>query len=175
MDDVLVDAIRDYGAHSRVPNLWIYADNDPVIRSALSNRMHAAYLDGGGDVKFVLFNRFGDVGNRVLGSARGEWMLQMDAFLRAHQLPTWRIDSVAELAKALDVDPREWKLGDGYLVGPGEKALAASTGPAKRMLGFGLGRPTLDEARKDAIDNCQKLAPQCAVMMENGHWLGASP
>ncbi len=55
-EDALVAAFKDYGAKSRVPNLWIYAKNDSFFPSELVARMQSAFLDGGGDVKLVMFD-----------------------------------------------------------------------------------------------------------------------
>ena len=52
-EDVLVNAYKDFGAASRVPNLWVYARNDSFFGPELVERMQSAFLDGGGDVKLV--------------------------------------------------------------------------------------------------------------------------
>ena len=68
-EDVLVNAFKDYGATSRVPTLWVYAKNDSLFGPNLVERMQSAYLDGGGDVKLVMYDKFGDDGHALFGDA----------------------------------------------------------------------------------------------------------
>ncbi len=55
-EDALIAAFKEYGAKSRVPHLWIYAKNDSFFPSELVERMQSAFLDGGGDLKLVMFD-----------------------------------------------------------------------------------------------------------------------
>ncbi len=88
-EDVLVKAYKTFGLTSRVPSLWIYARNDSFFGPALVERMQSAFLDGGGDVKLVMFEKFGTDGHALFAAASGrlQWLMEMDAFLRFHNLP----------------------------------------------------------------------------------------
>ena len=126
-EDALIAAFKEYGAKSRVPHLWIYARNDSFFPSELVERMQSAFLDGGGDLKLVMF----DADERYDGHAifqhsngRGKWLPQMDAFLRFHKLPTWTRDDVTALLKKLNAKEASRGFLENYLAGPSEKALA---------------------------------------------------
>ena len=89
--------------------------------------MQSAFLDGGGDVKLVMF----DADERYDGHAifrhangRGKWLPQMDAFLRFHKLPTWTRDDVNALLKKLNAKETSRGFVENYMAGPSEKALA---------------------------------------------------
>jgi dienelactone hydrolase len=182
LGDILVDAYRRFGTRSRVPNLWIYAKSDPLINPDLADRMHVAFLGGGGDVKFEMFFLDGDVGQAVFGRARQPWFMQMDGFLRAQQLPTWTQADVTEIVRKLNIAGSydiAGKLGDEYFSSPGEKALARST-----TVQFAEGRPaifnwsgasTIENARKSVLAECQKHVDNCVVVMENFRWVGDTP
>lgn len=189
MNDILVDAYKDYGATSKVPNLWMYSAKDTVFDPALTDRMHGAFLDGGSDVKFVMFRHTVNVGTSVFTEARRQWMVQMDAFLRALHLPTWTEADVKDVIKKLNVTdkPTQEKvmsdLTELYFPSPGEKALAY---PTARLTGGAPpparsdppdptspgGGPTLDAARATALGACQKRGEPCTIVMENNRWVG---
>ena len=82
MSDILVDAFRSYGTKSRVPKSLDLCKDRSGIHADLADRMHAAFLDGGGDVKFVLFNRY--FGPDQFPGLRWQWLMQIDAFLHSH-------------------------------------------------------------------------------------------
>ena len=194
MNDILTDAFRDFGARSRISNLWIYARSDKVFPPDFTDRLHVAFLDGGGDVKFVQFHIDGNVGNTIFGDARRQWYAQMDGFLRARQLPTWTSANVDEVIGKLKITQSNVKvfahslLADVYFPSPGEKALAysqtaastwsnATDGLTKLRLPWAFARAaTLDVARKGALEVCEKTATaECTIVMENNQWVGNTP
>jgi dienelactone hydrolase len=174
MAEILSAAFRNYGTSSRVPNLWIYGASDPVFDPALADRMHTSFLDGGGDTKFVMLHDDDDGGNAIYTKRRRSWFLQMDGFLRTLQLPTWTQADAFAVAKKLNYADTPRLLLDGYFPAPGAKALAHSTatqfasGNATIFLWTGV--MTMEEARKKALEQCQKTAPPpCLIVMENDH------
>jgi pimeloyl-ACP methyl ester carboxylesterase len=80
------------GESSRIPTIWLYANNDSLFGPKLVERMQSAYLDGGGDVKLVMFDKFGNDGHFIFSEAAGrvKWLMEMDAFLGFHDLPAAR-------------------------------------------------------------------------------------
>ncbi|MCC8982145.1 dienelactone hydrolase family protein [Bradyrhizobium acaciae] len=94
INDLLVEGYKGFGAKNRVPNLWIYSSSDRLFGPDLAERLHTAFLDAGGDVKFVMFFHDGNVGTAIFGQATEAWYVQMDGFLRANNLPTWRTTEV---------------------------------------------------------------------------------
>jgi dienelactone hydrolase len=193
--DILVDAYKNFGTKSRVPNLWIYSKSDKISDPDLADRMHAAFLDGGGDVKFVMFYRDGDVGTAIFGQATRSWYTQMDGFLRANTLPTWNAANVKEVVQKLQItDSKEKSDLEGYLIqnyfsAPGEKTIVFSpsaqaawlhpkdnVAAAPRLpVWIYTNAGSLDAAEKDALAACQKAAQDCAIVMENFHWVGKAP
>ncbi|OAS25472.1 hypothetical protein [Methylobacterium platani] len=56
----MVEAVRGLGARSRVPSLWLYGDNDPLVPATTWRAMHAAYAAGGAPADVVAYGRFRD-------------------------------------------------------------------------------------------------------------------
>ncbi len=64
----LVAAAGEFGAHARIPSLWLYAGNDSYFSPDLSQRMAEAYRRAGGQVEFHLLPAFGADGHRLIDS-----------------------------------------------------------------------------------------------------------
>lgn len=192
INDTLVDAYKNFGSKSRVPNLWIYSKSDKVFPPDLAERLHTAFLDAGGDVKFVMFFAEGNVGTTIFGQAATAWYAQMDGFLRARGLPTWGaadVKDVVDRLKIVDHLERENLSGvlmQYYFAAPGEKAIAFSptlqaewirpqnkvNASPRLPVTYQTTSKSLDDARNGALAACQKAAPDCTIVMENLHWVG---
>jgi hypothetical protein len=57
-----------------------------------------------------------------------------------------------------------------YLTAPGEKALARTAGMQNASYRTA---PTLDDARRLALDACQQKGERCTIVMENDRWTGS--
>ncbi len=174
-EDVLVNAYKEFGATSRVPNLWVYARNDSFFGPDLVERLQSAFLDGGGDVKLVMYEKFGKDGHSLFTAAAGklQWLMEMDAFLRFHGLPAASRDNVAELMKMLKLESRQRGFVDRYLAAPTYKAMVRTADGKHHFTQY--GATTLERARDAALKACQdryKTAEPCRVVMENDTWLG---
>jgi dienelactone hydrolase len=174
-EDVLVNAFKDYGASSRVPSIWVYAKNDSLFGPTLVDRMQSAYLDGGGDVKLVMFDKHGDDGHQIFAEAGGrvKWLMEMDAFLSFHDLPATKRDRGNELMKLLKLSERSRSFVDQYLAAPTFKVMVQTPDGQNYMTQF--GAMTLEIARNAALENCQarhKTGESCKVIMENDTWIG---
>src|SRR6266851_7986414 len=66
--DKLVEATGEFGRTSRVPMLWIYAENDTFFGPALTKRMHDAYTGAGGNADYHMLPAFGNDGHFFIGS-----------------------------------------------------------------------------------------------------------
>lgn len=64
----LVEAMGRFGATTRVPTLWIYAENDSYFPPALSQAMATAFTGAGGRVDFALLPPVGGEGHAVIRS-----------------------------------------------------------------------------------------------------------
>jgi dienelactone hydrolase len=174
-EDVLVNAYKDFGAVSRVPNLWIYAKNDSFFGPELVGRMQSAFLDGGGDVRLVMYEKFGNDGHSLFTAAAGklQWLMEMDAFLRFHGLPAAGRDRVAELMKLLKLETRQRGFLDRYVAAPTYKVMVQTPDGKHHFTQFGAA--SLEGARKAALASCAqkyKASEPCRVVMENDAWLG---
>ncbi|MBX3584736.1 MAG: prolyl oligopeptidase family serine peptidase [Rhizobiaceae bacterium] len=75
----LVAAASDFGRTSRVPTLWIYAENDSYFPPQLSAAMAEAFRSAGGRVDYVLLPPIGSEGHFVIvGDA---WASRLQGFL----------------------------------------------------------------------------------------------
>jgi dienelactone hydrolase len=173
-EDALVAAFKEFGRTSRVPSLWLYARNDSFFSPALVQRMRTAFLDGGGDVKLVMFDAIGSDGHDIFstGDGRLKWLVEMDAFLRFHGLPTWPMQDVDALMQKVKAGENVREFFENYVAAPREKALAQAT--ASDYWHSAYGYKTIEEARTRAVEMCQQKKPgqKCAVIMENDRWVG---
>jgi dienelactone hydrolase len=174
-EDVLVNAYKEFGRVSRVPNLWIYARNDSFFGPELVERMQSAFLDGGGDVKLVMYEKFGQDGHGIFTSAAGklQWLMEMDAFLRFHGLPAASRGRVVELMKLLKLEARQRGFLDRYVAAPTYKVMVQTPDRKHHFTQFGAG--SLEGARKAALASCAlkyKAPEPCRIVMENDTWLG---
>lgn len=169
-EDALVAAFRDFGARSRVPNLWLYANNDTLFPARLVDRMHEAFLDGGGNVKRVSYDDISGDGHSLFSTGRRQWLMEMDAFLRARSLPTWQHRDVDDLMAKLKSKNRGFI--EKFIAAPSEKALARST--TSDYMHIAWGYTTMEAARARAIEGCQKQKPgeTCTIILENDRWVG---
>jgi dienelactone hydrolase len=176
-DNLLVEAMADYGKRSRVPSLWIYAQNDSLFGPKLVHRMHDAFLGGGADVKLVSLDPIGRDGHMIFDSVQGRdsWLPELDAFLRYNQLPTYQYREAGNIARNLKTKDKYLAFVEMYVSAPGAKALAQSR--VSGALGRAFGYSDMAEARKNAIRLCQQdanNAEDCDVVMENNVWIGGA-
>ena len=67
--DRLIEAFGLFGQRSRIPMLWVYAENDHYFGPKLAQQLKAAFTGGGGDVEFVAAPAFGRDGHRLFSMA----------------------------------------------------------------------------------------------------------
>jgi dienelactone hydrolase len=77
----LVEAMARYGVKARVPELWIYSENDLFFPPALARRMHAAFVASGGDAEFVQAPATGLDGHGYFARAMHDWSPRVAQFL----------------------------------------------------------------------------------------------
>lgn len=174
-EDELVSAFKAYGAKSRVPSLWVYAKNDSLFPPALVSRMHAAFLQGRGDVKLVMLEPGRLDGHLIFASAAGrlKWLHQMDAFLRYRKLPTWTQEDVNALMQKLRAKEASRGFVENFIAAPSEKALARQKAGTYMYVSF--GAKTLADSRKSALEHCESKSKPCEILMENDRWSGPAP
>lgn len=153
----LVHAYRNLGKRSRVPMLWIYAENDRYFWPELAQQFDAAFRAGGGDDQLVLAPPVGQDGHSLFRHITA-WSATVDGFLAAHRL--------VPLAQVLpEVQPPNVPAPMG-LSEAGQQAFRSYLllGPHKAFaraawsFGFSAGQITVDDARRGALENCRRAA-----------------
>jgi dienelactone hydrolase len=82
-EDRLIQAFRVFGMHSRVPMLWIYAQNDSFFSPDLARRFFQAFTASGGKAKLIEAPTFGNDGHGLFSaSAIPIWLPLVDVFLK---------------------------------------------------------------------------------------------
>lgn len=86
-EERLVSAFAQYGKTSRIPLLWVSAENDHYFGPRLTSQLVTAFSDAGRQVTFVKTPPFGDDG-RQLSSPNGipVWSPIVDRFLSSNNL-----------------------------------------------------------------------------------------
>lgn len=173
-DHNLVAAFRFYGSQSRIPMLWVYSENDQVFWLEIAKRFHFAFIDAGGQARFIQAPPFGDNGH-ALPTARGIpiWTAYVDDFLRSQKLPLRRnLLAVPQPAPiGPPQPPRELAASDlpyfqEYLAAKGQKALAVSpTGKANYASGF----LELSDAEESALGLCESHGERCRIAFLNNY------
>ena len=164
--EALLSAFASFGAHSRAPTLWLYAENDSFFPPALVRRLRAAYAKGGGRADLTLFAPIREDGHELWGQFDGRtlWLPVLDRFLRARKLPTWDPRAIADVAGRLDAGQRS--VLARYADAPTEKALAIP--PGRSGAWFSAGQPELSAARRASLERCETASGvRCEVVAEN--------
>jgi dienelactone hydrolase len=163
--DHLVAAFRAFGQRSRVPMLWVYAENDHFFGPALAQQFKAAFTSGGGSVDFVTAPAFGNDGHSLFSAAGiSDWTPYVEKFLQQRNL-TMRATPLALPApsitapKALGANGQ--KAFATFLIDAPHKAFALAPDGS---YGWQSGKRTVDAARADALKYCQQNAADCRVM-----------
>ncbi len=166
-EDALVRAFAAFGKTSRVPTLWIYAENDKFFWPELAHRMHTAFTRTGGRAQFIDAAAFGEDGHRLFSGGIPLWTPMVDEFLRAQNLG--RRDLLPPPAPAaLPPPPRLGEKGRAgfadYLAAGQHKAFAMSP---KGAWASRTAQKSEAEARAKALEACAKYAPDCTVYAIN--------
>jgi dienelactone hydrolase len=166
----LVSAFAQYGKTSRVPLLWVSAENDHFFGPRLTSLLTGAFSKAGGNVAFVQTPPFGADGHELFDVANGIplWSPIVDRFLASNNLKLR--DQLIEVATP-DVPAPSSLNGRGretfktYLDSGPNKAFAVA---ADAHFGWATGRRTVDEARRDALGFCTGGAStKCRIVNVN--------
>jgi dienelactone hydrolase len=83
----LIDAFREFGQKSRIPMLWVYAENDHFFSPSLAAEFYRAFTAAGGRAQFVSFGAFGSDGHKLFSEAGTPlWLPIVNTFLRGQNL-----------------------------------------------------------------------------------------
>ncbi len=165
-EDRLIDAFRLWGKRSRVPMLWVYAENDHFFGPQLAEKLKEAFTGGGANVEFIAAPAFGTEGHRLFSPAGiSVWSDPVDAFLKRHDL-VLRTTLLPPLPRPALNPPAVLSANgrnafDSYLVSPPHKAFAISR---HGHFGWQSGVRTIDAAKADALQYCREGGNICDVM-----------
>lgn len=166
--DRLVAAFGTFGRTSRVPSLWIYAENDLFFGPKLARRFVDAFTGAGGKAELVMAPANGKDGHFLFSAAVPAWTPVVDRFLAAQGLtprPAPIALPVSALAPPPELSERSRAGFKDYLAAPDNKAFAVSSEGA---FGWKSGQRDLAEARRGALENCVKHAKTaCRVVIVN--------
>lgn len=157
-----------FGARSRVPMLWVYADNDHFFGPKLAQELRKAFTAGGGTVEFVAAPAFGEDGHHLFSVAGIPiWTKFVDDFLKRENLA--RRDTLLPLPRPALTAPAAL-LANGrrnfedYLIAGPHKAFAMSPQGAFAWVS---GARTTDAARPTRSNRAARMeaAASCSWTM----------
>jgi dienelactone hydrolase len=155
--DYLVRAFGDFGKTSRIPMLWIYAENDHFFGPQVAAAFYQAFTRSGGKAVFVRASAFRRDGHGLFSGGIPLWTPVVDEFLAGQNLKLR--DELLALPEAPDVTPpsalsthgrEEWR---SFLTFPQHRAFAVSE---RGHYGYSYGRTSDKEARKLALEHCEE-------------------
>jgi dienelactone hydrolase len=165
-EDRLIEAFRFFGARTRIPMLWVYAQNDHFFGPKLAQRLRDASVEGGAGVEFVGAPAFGPDGHGLFSLAGiPVWSAFVDAFLQHHGLQSRtsllppRPRPPLAAPAALSTNGRN--AFETYLMSPPHKAFALAP---DGHFGWRSGQRTTEAARSGALTFCRQGAQDCEVM-----------
>jgi pimeloyl-ACP methyl ester carboxylesterase len=171
----LISTFEQMGARTRVPTLWLYADNDSLFAPDLVRAMHAAYRRAGGQAELTQFAPLKSDGHFLWSSfdGRERWLPALDRFLVAHALPTWDRGRIQAAIDRLRLRSGTQPVLQTYLMAPSEKVLARTR--SGRGVSWWAGGD-IAVMRHRSVQACEeKFHEPCAVVMENFSVVGGAP
>ncbi len=166
--DALVSAMTTFGARTRVPTLWLYAENDSLFPPAVVARMHTAYTDAGGVAKLWMFPPISHDGHNLFAdfSGRVKWLSAFDRFLKANRMPNTNVARVDNVMSTVKLADSTRPVVEQYFSTPGPKLLVVS---ASGESAYWIANPNdINGARKRVLARChEKSGAECTVVMEN--------
>jgi dienelactone hydrolase len=167
--DDLIRAFAEFGKESRVPMLWVYAENDHYFPPAIAAQFYDAFTRAGGVARLVRAPSFRRDGHGLFSlGGIPIWSPMVDDFLASQNLTLRR--GLLALPAAPSIEPPGQLAAEGrdefrsFLTLPGRKAFAVST---SGQYGYAFGRRDEDEAKKFALDHCRDAdrgADRCVLV-----------
>jgi dienelactone hydrolase len=166
----LVAAFAQYGKTSRVPLLWVAAENDHFFGPRLVPLLANAFANAGGTLTFVKTAAFGEDGHQLFTTASGIsiWSPIVDRFLAANNLVLRDrlIDlTLPNVAAPAGLSSNGRETFKTYLESGPNKAFAVSS---DERFGWATGRRSVEEARQAALGYCTSgTSARCRVVNVN--------
>jgi dienelactone hydrolase len=166
--DGLTAAMASFGARTRIPTLWLYAENDSLFPPQVVGRMRDAYAAGGGRAELVMLPPILHDGHRLFADFGGrvKWLRALDRFLATHQLPNANLARVDKVMTTAKLAAAARPTVEEYLSTPAPKLLVAT---ASGGAAYWAANPNdIDGARKRVLARCrEKSGVECRVVMES--------
>lgn len=164
----LVAAMATLGARTRIPTLWLYAENDSLFPPELVTRMRDAYAASGGRAELLMFPPVMHDGHRLFADFGGrvKWLRAVDGFLQTHGMPNANLARAEMVMSTTKLGARARPVVEEYLSTPAPKLLVATPSGAGA---YWVANPNdIEGARKRLLTNCrEKSGAECTVVMEN--------
>jgi dienelactone hydrolase len=158
----LVRAFGEFGKTSRIPMLWVYAENDHFFGPKLAVNFYDAFSHSGGKATFIHAAAFRRDGHGLFSAAGIPlWTPMVDSFLAAQNLKL-RSDLLT-LPVPPDIPPpaslpvqasEEWR---NFLTFPDYKSFAVSR---DGHYAYMYGRASVKDAQAQALERCKEIAPR---------------
>jgi pimeloyl-ACP methyl ester carboxylesterase len=164
----LVAAMATFGARTRIPTLWLYAENDSLFPPELATRMRDAYATAGGLAELRMFPPVVYDGHRLFAdfSGRVKWLRAVDGFLQTNGMPNANVARAEMVMSTTKLAARARPVVDEYLSTPAPKLLLVTPSGAGA---YWVANPNdIEGARKRLLTNCrERSGAECTVVMEN--------
>jgi dienelactone hydrolase len=172
----VIGLFASFGERSRLPTLWLYAENDSLFEPDYVRRLHEAYVAKGGRAQFHMFPPVGRDGHEMVHDFDGQlrWLPALDRFLRDNKLPTFDPAPITAAMAVLNLPASVRQLLYRYEGRPTEKALALSKSNLIPVSRFGESELATAEAK--AIAECERRAKEpCRLLLRNFELVSAQP
>ena len=153
----LIRAFQQFGEKSRIPMLWVYAENDHFFGPQIAQGFYQAFTQAGGKATFIHAAPFRHDGHGLFSlGGISIWTVMVDDFLKSQNLVLRT--SLLSLREPPDVPPPAALKSAGieefraFLTLPPYKAFAVS---GEGHIGYAYGRRSEKEAEKLAKDHCE--------------------
>ena len=165
--DTPIAALASFGASTKIPTLWVYAENDGVFAPDVARKAHEAFKAAGGTAELRIVPALPQDGHHTfeLPDGRVRWLAVLDSFLRARGLPTWGAAQVDTILRTARLPTSSRSTIESYLSLYTPKVLVQGPGG---MLTYSANTREIARAREAGLAQCQQKArAACKVIMEN--------
>ncbi len=172
--DGLTATMAAFGARTKVPTLWVYAENDSFFDPQLARGMHEAFVGAGGRAELLMLPPLGKDGHGIwsMYAGRRHWLPALDRFLIANALPTWNRGVLEARVAEQGLAATSQAAIRSYYDAPGEKVMSVSA--ATRRV-YWWADKELDLARSRSMQRCEKVSREpCKVLIENFELVGGN-
>jgi hypothetical protein len=163
----LTSVMKELGARTTVPSLWVWSENDETLGIAGARRWHDAYVAAGASAEFVAMPQGGGHALFTDRAGRNYWLKALDEFLQHRGLPTWSPSLVDEVMAKGGIAEAHRSIIISYLSAITHKVLVVDQATAKPYW-HSLRNIDIGAVRKIVMYDCERQAnSHCVFVMEN--------